>query len=94
LPNYLNNWRRLGFSEEDVTKATDRLVDGLFAWGTAEKIAARIREHLDAGADQVCLQVIHENMATMRPPREAWRSLASSIDLTSSPPKRGNDHDR
>jgi probable F420-dependent oxidoreductase len=79
LPNYLNNWRRLGFSEEDVTQATDRLVDGLFAWGTHERIAARVHEHLQAGATQVCLQVIHENMATMRPPREAWRTLASML---------------
>lgn len=79
LPNYLNNWRRLGFSEDDVTQATDRLVDGLFAWGTQDQIAARIREHLDAGADQVCVQVIHENMAKMRPPREAWRTLAGMV---------------
>lgn len=79
LPNYLNNWRRLGFSEEDVTKVTDRLVDGLFAWGTPEKVAARIKEHLQAGADQVCIQVIHENTATMQPPREAWRALASTL---------------
>jgi probable F420-dependent oxidoreductase len=79
LPNYLNNWRRLGFSEEDVTQATDRLVDGLFAWGTHEQVAARIQEHLDAGADQVCVQVIHENTAAMRPPREAWRALASMV---------------
>jgi probable F420-dependent oxidoreductase len=79
LPNYLNNWRRLGFSEEDVTHATDRLVDGLFAWGTPEKVSTRIRDHLQAGADQVCIQVIHENTATMRPPREAWRALASML---------------
>jgi probable F420-dependent oxidoreductase len=79
LPNYLNNWRRLGFSEEDVTQATDRLVDGLFAWGTEQKIAARINEHLQAGADQVCVQVIHGDAATMRSPREAWRTLASML---------------
>jgi probable F420-dependent oxidoreductase len=79
LPNYLNNWRRLGFSEEDITKVTDRLVDGLFAWGTAEKVSGRIKEHLQAGADQVCIQVIHEHTATMRPPREAWRALASTL---------------
>jgi probable F420-dependent oxidoreductase len=79
LPNYLNNWRRLGFSEEDVTKATDRLVDGLFAWGTPEQIAARVREHLAAGADQVCLQVVHAKTSTMQAPREAWRALASVL---------------
>jgi probable F420-dependent oxidoreductase len=79
LPNYLNNWRRTGFSEEDVTKATDRLVDGLFAWGTLEQITARVREHLVAGADQVCLQVIQPKSAAMKPPLEAWRSLAAAL---------------
>lgn len=79
LPNYLNNWRRLGFSEEDVTQVTDRLVDGLFAWGTPEQIAARVREHLSAGADQVCVQVVHSQASTMQAPREEWRSLASVL---------------
>jgi probable F420-dependent oxidoreductase len=79
LPNYLNNWRRTGFSDEDVTQATDRLVDGLFAWGTLERIAARVREHLAAGADQVCLQVIQPKSAAMNPPLEAWRSLAAAL---------------
>jgi len=79
LPNYLDNWRRLGFSEDDVTKATDRLVDGLFAWGTLTQIAARVQEHLAAGADHVCLQVIHAKGATMQPPREAWRALAPML---------------
>jgi probable F420-dependent oxidoreductase len=79
LPNYRNNWRRLGFSEEDLTKVTDHLIDGLFAWGTLEQIAARVREHLAAGASQVCLQVIQSQAATMRPPREAWRALASIL---------------
>jgi probable F420-dependent oxidoreductase len=79
LPNYLNNWRRLGFSDEDVTKVTDRLVDGLFAWGSPETVAARVKQHLQAGADQVTVQVIHENMATMQPPREAWRTLAAAL---------------
>ena len=79
LPNYLNSWRRVGFSEEDVTQATDRLVDGLFAWGTLEQIAARAREHLAAGADQVCLQLVHSQVSTMQAPREAWRALASML---------------
>ena len=59
LPNYANNWRRFGFGEDDVTGAgSDRLLDAAFAWGSPETIAARVREHLDAGADHVCVQVI------------------------------------
>jgi len=58
LPNYVNNWLRCGFSEDDVAQLSDRLVDGLIAWGEPGQIAARVREHLDAGADHVCLQLI------------------------------------
>ncbi len=59
LPNYANNWRRFGFEEDEVTGAgSDRLLDDAFAWGSPETIAARVREHLDAGADHVCVQVI------------------------------------
>jgi probable F420-dependent oxidoreductase len=59
LPNYANNWRRLGLGEDEVTgSGSDRLVDAAFAWGSVESIAGRVREHLDAGADHVCVQVI------------------------------------
>lgn len=58
LPNYLNNWRRSGFGEDDIARRSDRLVDGLFAWGGPEQIARRVREHHDAGADHVCVQMI------------------------------------
>ncbi|MBV5242531.1 LLM class F420-dependent oxidoreductase [Mycolicibacterium sp. PAM1] len=59
LANYLNSWKRLGFSDEDVAKpGSDRLVDAVVAYGTAEQIAARLREHLDAGADHVPVQVL------------------------------------
>jgi probable F420-dependent oxidoreductase len=59
LPNYANNLRRMGFGEEDVAGGgSDALVDAAIAWGSAEAIAARVHEHLDAGADHVCLQVI------------------------------------
>ncbi len=58
LPNYVNNARRLGFTEEDVTQLSDRLVDGMIAWGDEEAIAARVRAHHDAGADHVAVQVL------------------------------------
>jgi probable F420-dependent oxidoreductase len=59
LANYLNNWKRLGFSDEDVAKpGSDRLVDSVVAYGTTGAIAARLREHLDAGADHVPVQVL------------------------------------
>jgi probable F420-dependent oxidoreductase len=57
LPNYVNNLKELGFSDEDLAGAgSDRLVDAIVAWGNGEAIAARVREHHDAGADHVLLQ--------------------------------------
>ncbi|UUO01199.1 LLM class F420-dependent oxidoreductase [Mycolicibacterium novocastrense] len=59
LSNYLNNWKRLGFTEDDVAKpGSDRLIDALVAHGTPEAIAARLNEHLESGADHVAIQVL------------------------------------
>ncbi|OYN79212.1 LLM class F420-dependent oxidoreductase [Mycolicibacterium sphagni] len=59
LSNYLNNWKRLGFTEDDITRpGSDRLVDSLIVHGTPETIAARLKEHLDAGADHVPIQLL------------------------------------
>ncbi len=59
LANYPNNWKRLGFSDEDVAKpGSDALVDAVVAYGSTESIAARLREHIAAGADHVPVQVL------------------------------------
>jgi probable F420-dependent oxidoreductase len=59
LPNYVNNWKRLGFSDTDFAGGgSDRLVDEVIAWGDESKIRARIDEHWQAGADHVCIQAI------------------------------------
>lgn len=59
LANYRNNWKRLGFSDDEVTRpGSDRLVDAVVAYGTPDTIAARLKEHLDAGADHVPVQVL------------------------------------
>jgi len=59
LANYTNNWKRLGFDDREVAKpGSDRLVDAVVAHGTADQIAARLTEHLDAGADHVPVQVL------------------------------------
>ena len=59
LQNYLNSWKRLGFTDEDVARpGSDRLVDAVVAYGTPEEVAARLTEHLDAGADHVPVQVL------------------------------------
>ncbi len=59
LGNYVNNWLRLGFTEKDVAKpGSDRLIDAVVAHGTAEDIAKRLGEHIEAGADHVAIQVL------------------------------------
>lgn len=59
LTNYLNSWKRLGFTDEDVARpGSDRLVDAVVAHGTVEAVASRLKEHLDAGADHVPVQVL------------------------------------
>ena len=59
LPNYVNNWRRMGFGDDDFAGGgSDRLVDAVIVWGDEKAIRARIEEHWQAGADHVCVQAI------------------------------------
>ncbi|MCT2586015.1 LLM class F420-dependent oxidoreductase [Actinophytocola gossypii] len=68
LPNYTNNWLRLGFTEEDFADGgSDRLVDAMVAWGDEDAVRGRVEEHRLAGADQVALQVLNpDRLATLR----------------------------
>ena len=45
----------LGFTAEEVANLSDRLVDALIGNGPPDRIAALVREHLEAGADHVAL---------------------------------------
>lgn len=57
--NYTNNWKRLGFSDTDVAApGSDALIDALVAYGSTDSIAARLKEHLTAGANHVPVQVL------------------------------------
>jgi len=61
LPNYVNNWRRLGFGDEDFAGGgSDRFVDAVIVWGDETAIRARIDAHFQAGADHVCVQAVGE----------------------------------
>lgn len=78
LPNYSNNWKRQGFTEDDVAHGgSDRLVDALVAWGDEAAIAARVQEHRDAGADHVCIQVLTDDPSAF--PTDQWRALAPAL---------------
>jgi len=78
LPNYLRAWERLGFGPEDRAEGgSDRMVDAVVAWGGPEAIAERVRAHLDAGADHVCLQVLDPDPDGV--PLAGWRALALTL---------------
>jgi probable F420-dependent oxidoreductase len=84
LPNYVRTWERLGYGADDLAGGgSDRLVDALYALGTPEQVGGRVREHLDAGADHVCLRVVTNAPMTGQDeplPRAAWRRLAELVD--------------
>jgi probable F420-dependent oxidoreductase len=75
LPNYANNWKRLGFTDDDVAAGgSDRLVDALVAWGDEAAVMRRVDDHFAAGADHVCIQVLGNDPLVM--PLDDWRRLA------------------
>ncbi len=78
LENYRASWRREGFGEEDLVRGgSPRLVDALVALGDEEAVRARVRAHLDAGADHVCLQLLGEH--PLAAPVDGWRALAPAL---------------
>jgi probable F420-dependent oxidoreductase len=79
LPNYTQNLRTFGFGDGDIDAGgSDRLIDAVIPWGDPTTIAARIREHHDAGADHVCLQVISSTGRNGFPLAE-YRQLAGAL---------------
>jgi probable F420-dependent oxidoreductase len=81
LPNYANNWRRLGYEDDLAGGASDRLIDAGIAWGSVDDVATRVRAHLDAGADHVCVQVIGEQGASV----PLLRELAPALGIGRRP---------
>jgi probable F420-dependent oxidoreductase len=78
LPNYTNNFLRLGFQESDISGGgSDKLIDAVVAWGDLKTVLGRIREHHSAGADHVCIQVLTDDSKTF--PMREYRELASAI---------------
>jgi alkanesulfonate monooxygenase SsuD/methylene tetrahydromethanopterin reductase-like flavin-dependent oxidoreductase (luciferase family) len=55
---YAVNLTRLGYAAEEISTATDEVVDAITAWGNPDRVAAGLRKHLDAGADHVRLGTI------------------------------------
>jgi probable F420-dependent oxidoreductase len=78
LPNYLNNLRWLGYGDDDFANGgSDRLVDAIVAWGDDAVLHARVKAHLDAGANHVCIQPLRPD-GKPGPDLEALEALAPS----------------
>lgn len=77
LPNYVRNWKRLGFTDDDMVRGgSDRLKEALVCRGLQATLKA-VSEHHEAGADHVCVQVLGET--TFSTPLSEWRLLAEAI---------------
>ncbi|WP_035954409.1 TIGR03620 family F420-dependent LLM class oxidoreductase [Parafrankia sp. EUN1f] len=90
-PHQLANVRRMGFGDDDLVGGPSRrLVDAIVAHGDAEVIRDRVRQHLEAGADHVAIQVLTADPAAL-PDRE-WRELAPALlDVAGTrPPAAGH----
>ncbi|WP_226950025.1 LLM class F420-dependent oxidoreductase [Rhodococcus rhodochrous] len=78
LPNYSNNLRRLGYTDEDLADGgSDALMDVLIPWGDLDSVVAGIEKHYAAGADEVAIQVLTADPFTF--PSEGYRQLASAL---------------
>jgi len=78
LPNYTNNLRSLGFGDDDLAgRGSDRLVDAVACWGDLDTAVAKVREHYEAGADHVCIQVISASQGSF--PLDEYRQLAPAL---------------
>jgi probable F420-dependent oxidoreductase len=74
LPNYRNNWMRLGFSEQELADGgSERFLDAMVAWGDASVLQQRIQAHFDAGASHVCIQALRADGQ----PMPDWQALAA-----------------
>jgi probable F420-dependent oxidoreductase len=71
LPNYRNNWLRLGFNDDEIDQRANRFVDAVVVWGDADRLRSGIQAHYDAGADHVCVQPL----STEGPFQMDWQAL-------------------
>jgi probable F420-dependent oxidoreductase len=79
LDNYRASWRRLGFGDDDFVRGgSDRLCDAMVVHGDVDAILARVDEHVAAGADHVCLQVLGTSLGEV--PAEEWTAIGGNLD--------------
>jgi probable F420-dependent oxidoreductase len=77
-PNYRNNLLRSGFTDDDFADGgSDRLVDAIVACGDTDVVVRRVREHFDAGATHVCVQVLEDDLTAV--PESGWAELGAAL---------------
>jgi len=76
MPQYQAHFRRMGFTEDDISQLSDRLIDALVTWGDEATIAARVAEQRQAGADQIAVNLI---TGSSELPLTEWRRLATAL---------------
>ena len=81
LPQYQANFRRLGFTDDEIATRADRLVDALVPWGDADTVAAKIAAHYAAGADHVAISVVSGSDAV---PVEQMAALVPAVNARSA----------
>ena len=79
LPNYRNNWKRLGFTDDEISDRAPRFLDAVMAWGDEAAIADRIQAHYNAGASHVCIQPIDPETRS----EPDWRLLEALSPIAS-----------
>jgi probable F420-dependent oxidoreductase len=77
LPAYQASFRRQGFTDDEIGRLDDRLVDGLVAWGDTAAIGARLDAHFAAGADHTPLMVTAQPSDPV--PLAQFRALADAL---------------
>ena len=76
LPNYVNNWLRLGFTQEEIDDRAPRFVDSVVVWGDEDAVRAGVQAHYDAGATHVCVQPLHPDGSFGNPDWAVLEALA------------------
>jgi probable F420-dependent oxidoreductase len=86
FPNYRRNWLRQGYTEDDLSAGgSDRLVDGMIAWGPPDRVARRLRELWDAGVDHLGIHPLP------RPDQTTADTVVEAAVFLRDVPARGSD---
>jgi probable F420-dependent oxidoreductase len=93
LTNYRNNWKRLGFSDEDLARGgSDRFLDAMVAWGNEAAIRQRVQAHFDAGASHVCIHPSTRMGSHYRTSMRSRRSRARAANGVSFTARQAKTH--